>query len=91
MSRLLKRLQAIEELDCVLQNWCNDDGKQPEDYTATELLELATQRRSEFFEDGHVFYEALAGDLGLEEKKYAKSQLAKIDRFIQSAKKVQHA
>jgi hypothetical protein len=55
------------------------------------LLELANQRRSEFFEDGHVFHEALAGDLGPEEKKYAKSQLAKIDRFIQSAKKVQHA
>jgi hypothetical protein len=90
MAKLLKQLQAIEELDCVLQNWCNDDGKQPEDYTATELLELATQRRSEFCEDGHRFYEALAGDLGSEEKKYAKSQLAKIDRFIQSAKKVQH-
>jgi hypothetical protein len=88
MSRLLKRLQAIEELNCVLQNWCNDDGKQPEDYTATELLELANQRRSEFFEDGHVFHEALAGDLGLEEKKYAKSQLAKINRFVDAAIKV---
>ena len=88
MSKLLATLQAIEELNCVLQNWCSDDNKIPEDYTPTELLELARERRAEFYEQGHSLHEAMQGDLGPAEKRYASAQLSKINRFIQAANKV---
>ncbi len=85
MASLLKKLQRIEELNCVLENWCADDKKRPEDYSINQLLDLAIERRGEFYEDGHSLCEALAGDLGQEEKKHAKSQLAKINRFVDAA------
>jgi hypothetical protein len=87
MTKLLKRLQAIEELDFVLQNWCADDDKRPEDYSIDLLLDLAVERRGEFYEDCHTLCEALQGDRGPEEKRYAKSQLAKINRWIKAANK----
>jgi hypothetical protein len=85
MGELLEKLQAIEELNCVLRNWCSDDDKSPADYTPTELLELARERRAVFYEQGHSLHEAMQGDLGPAEKRYANSQLAKINRFIQAA------
>jgi len=79
---LLKNLQAIEELNCVLENWCSDDGKAPEDYTLDELRDLAVRRRAEFDEEGHTLYEAKIGERGPEEKAYAKSQQAKVSKWI---------
>jgi hypothetical protein len=87
MAKLLKRLQAIEELDCVLQNWCSDDDKRPEDYSMELLLDLAVERRAEFYDTSHTLCESLQGYHGPEEKRYAKSQLAKINRWIQAANK----
>jgi hypothetical protein len=72
----------------VLENWCDVDNKKPEDYSINQLLDLAVERRGEFYEDGHMLCESLAGDLGPEERKHAKAQLAKINRFVDAAIKV---
>jgi hypothetical protein len=85
---LIERIEAIEELNYVLENYCADDNKKPIDYSVEELRELIQTRQAEFHETNHVLNDRLIGDCGPEEKKFAKSQLAKIDRLLAKLHKV---
>lgn len=86
MENLLKRIQSIEELNFVLENWSQDDGKQPEEFSTQELVMLLEMRRDEFYESGHCLNEGLIGDLGPDEQKYCRQQLNRINRLWKKIK-----
>lgn len=81
MKTLLSRIQNIEELNFVLENWCQDDGCEPEDFTERELITLVQQRREEFYESGHCLNEGLMGDHGKEEQDFCREQLRRINQL----------
>lgn len=86
-QKLLDRFEKIEELNCVLEDWCADDEKSPEDYPLGYLVIIAQERLSQFDESGHVLNDWIRGYAGDEDQKHAKSQLGKIKRWIESAEK----
>lgn len=86
-AKLLNRLESIEELNAVLENWSADDKRPKASYSTKELLDLARSRLNDFSESGHLLAEDLAGDNGPEAKKYATKQRSRIKTWIKIAEK----
>jgi hypothetical protein len=85
-ASLNNQLQGIEELDCVLDCWSQDDKREKSSYSLDELITLAEQRIEEFCEGGHMLNDALMGESGPEEKRYAQDQLRKARGWLKRAK-----
>jgi hypothetical protein len=83
MTRLiLKSAMAIDELANNLQQIAQDDKKQVNDYTDAEIVHEAKYVLSCFHEDGHLNNEDYIGENGSDQRKWARSQVTKLNTFI---------
>ena len=82
MSSILKNAMSIDELANTLQQIARDDNKEVTDYTNAEIVHEAKYVLSCFHEDGHLNNEDYIGENGPEQRKWARSQVAKLNTFI---------
>jgi hypothetical protein len=82
MTVILKAAMAIDELANTLQQIARDDGKNVEDYTASEIVHEAKYVLSCFHEDGHLNNEDYIGENGEEQYKWARGEVKKLNAFI---------
>ena len=82
--KLVARALSIDELAYNLENISQDDKKAVEDYTDDEILAEARYVLDLFVNpgQGHINGEALRGEEGPDQKKWARSQVGKLQRFI---------
>jgi hypothetical protein len=74
----------IDELAYTLNNISTDDKKPITDYSAVEIVEEARYVLSLFVDPGqsHINHEALIGDEGEDQRKWAKQQVRQLKAFI---------
>ncbi len=74
----------IDELAYTLNNISTDDKKAIADYTKVEVIEEAKYVLNLFINSayGHINYEALIGDEGADQQKWAKRQVRQLRTFI---------
>ena len=83
MTRLIiKSAMAIDELANTLQQIARDDKKAVNDYTDAEIVHEAKYVLSCFHEDGHLNNEDYIGENGPDQRKWAVSQVRKLNTFI---------
>ena len=87
-KKILDRAMSIDELAYSLNNISTDDKKALEDYTDAEIIAEAKYVLDLFVNpsQGHINNEALRGDEGPEQAKWARSQVGKLRRLIASFK-----
>ncbi len=85
-EKLIKRAMSIDELAYTLENISHDDGKSAADYSDAEIVEEARYVLDLFANpsQGHINNEALNGDDGPDQAKWARSQVGKLRRFIKA-------
>lgn len=84
MKAIIKSALAISELANDLENISTDDKKKIEDYSDFELVREA-KHVLEMFLDGtnpHWNNEDLRGENGLEQQKWARSEVRMLNAFI---------
>jgi hypothetical protein len=85
-SKLLDKLESIEELRAVLENWSADDKRPKNSYSLNELIDLARSRLEDFkLESGNELAEDLDGQNGEDARKYAIKQKRQIKDWIKKA------
>jgi hypothetical protein len=74
----------IDELAYTLNNISTDDKKAIADYTKVELIEEAKYVLNLFINSayGHINHEALMGDEGADQQKWANRQVRQLRSFI---------
>jgi hypothetical protein len=83
MTRLIiKSAMAIDELANTLQQIARDDKKEINDYTDAQIVHEAKYVLSCFHEDGHLNNEDYIGENGSDQRKWAVSQVRKLNTFI---------
>lgn len=78
---LLARALKIDELEVSLNNIAQDDKIKVEDLTNQQIVDEAIYVKSNFLERGHLLNESYTSS-DKTEKAWAKSQVSKLDRFI---------
>lgn len=81
---IAKRAYGIDELQYNLDNICTDDKKHVNDYSDAELVAEAKYVLDLFVNpsQGHINNDALRGEEGPDQAKWARSQVGKLRRFI---------
>lgn len=82
MRTIVKSAMAIDELANNLQQISRDDNKPINDYTDAEIVHEAKYILSCFHEDGHLNNEDYIGENGSDQRKWAVSQVRKLNTFI---------
>jgi hypothetical protein len=84
--RIIKRALSIGELEISLQDIAQDDGKTISEYSDEGIVDEAKYVLGKFTGESGGFSqeEDLLGDNGPEQKKWARSEVAKLRRFIKT-------
>jgi len=82
MRTIVKAAMSIDELANDLQQISKDDKKEINDYTDAEIVHEAKYILSCFHEDGHLNHEDYIGENGADQRKWAVSQVKKLNTFI---------
>jgi predicted SAM-dependent methyltransferase len=82
MKSIIKAALSIDELANNLQQIAQDDKKEVNDYTDSEIVHEAKYILSCFHEDGHLNNEDYIGENGEEFQKSACDQVCKLNTFI---------
>lgn len=84
MRAITEAALKIEELAYDLGNIAHDDKKAVDDYTDEEIMAEARYVLDQFVNPigGHINHEALCGDDGPEQRKWAQGQVRKLKNFI---------
>jgi hypothetical protein len=82
MRSIVKAAMSIDELANDLQQISRDDNKAVNDYTDAEIVHEAKYVLSCFHEDGHLNNEDYIGENGPDQRKWARSQVTKLNTFI---------
>jgi len=86
MRAITKAALNIDELSTTLENISLDDDKEIEDYTDAEIVHEAEYVLSTFYEGGHINGDALSGDNGAYEQKWARGEVRKLKALIKKFK-----
>ena len=68
MRAIVKAATAIPEMIFAFECICEDDKKEPSDYTDEEIVSEAEYRLSTYFEDGHINNDMRVDDEGVGQK-----------------------
>ena len=82
LRSIVKAALSIDELANTLQQISRDDNKSVNDYTDAEIVHEAKYVLSCFHEDGHLNNEDYIGENGPDQRKWARSQVTKLNTFI---------
>jgi len=91
MRAIVKAAKAIDTLWNTIQNICNDDNKESDDYTDNEYVSEAEYCLSTFFESGHINNDALIGDYGPEGRSAAQRDVRRLKALIKKYKAVDNS
>lgn len=68
MRAIVKAALNIPEMIFAFETICEDDKKEPSDYTDEEIVSEAEYRLSTYFEDGHINNDMRVDDEGVGQK-----------------------
>jgi hypothetical protein len=88
MRAILKAAVKIRQLHQTLLNISEDDGKEIEDYTDSEIVNEAKYVLSTYFESGHINNDELNGEYGEEEERLAMQYVRNLRVLIAKYEKI---
>jgi hypothetical protein len=88
MRAIIKAAFKIRELHQTLLNISQDDNKEIEDYTDSEIVNEAKYVLSTYFESGHYNNDMFNGEFGADEQREAMQDIRKMKVLIAKYEKI---
>ena len=82
VRQIVEDAKKIPEMIFAFECICQDDNKEPEDYSDAEIVAEAEYRLYTYFEDGHINNDMRKGEEGKEGKQIAKKDVKLLKAFI---------
>ena len=86
MRAIVKAALDIPEMIFAFETICEDDKKEPSDYTDEEIVSEAEYRLSTYFEDGHINSDEMRLGDDREANKIARKDIKMLKAFIKKYK-----
>jgi hypothetical protein len=87
VRQIVEDAKKIPEMVFALECICQDDNKEPNDYSDAQIVAEAEYRLYTYFEDGHLNNDMRLGNCGAYDKKTAQKDVRLLKSFLKKYKK----